>query len=460
MMSLKIFPSCLVINTACSIVFLSAGSVVGETPPTELETFQFQRSAPLLSPSNPIVPEREIIEFVNEELTNLQLISTVVSTASVEISVPLPCKASDLHIGQFNLPRTKKSAELVSSSHNFSAPITPSEQQPILNLPTWITEAEPNPLPTSRWEVSQSTVIPAAPSEPDTDSSSPNTQDTPVESPNTQEPQTTVSQSNQWHFLFQPYIYVPITIYGNTTFRRFRAENSSGDFALSPNQIRSAIKNKLNFAFFGDLQAWTPNYHLGFLANVDYLSTSNNSTFTRPVRRQGFADFIPSQLRTEVDTQVWSVDLATAYRFYNQSKVNPKGVSTEFDLGPFLFDIIGGLNIASVNADLDLSTNLGGQASFDGGTTVVSPLLGGRLQVNVAPKLALVTAGSVSGFGIDGLTNWRVRTGLDWMFSGNTSLGLGYRFGHLSYNKGFDNGRDFGVTVNNNGPYLSFSFRF
>jgi hypothetical protein len=58
---------------------------------------------------------------------------------------------------------------------------------------------------------------------------------------------------------------------------------------------------------------------------------------------------------------------------------------------------------------------------------VVSPLLGGRLRLNVNPKLALVTTGSVAGFGISGLSKWNVMSGIDWMFSGNTSLGLGYR---------------------------------
>ena len=208
------------------------------------------------------------------------------------------------------------------------------------------------------------------------------------------------------------------------------------------------------------MEAWTPNYRVGLLANVNYLSASSQDTFTRPVLRPGRADFITSELQADVDAQVWYVNLAAAYRFYNRSKVNSKGVSTEFDLGPFVFDIMGGLNITSVNADLDLSTNLGGQAGFDGGATVVSPVLGGRLRVNTSPKFALVTQGSVAGFGIGGLTQWGVLAGLDWMFSGNTSLGLGYRFGYVSYNKDFDNDKDFGVSLNQNGPYLSLTFRF
>lgn len=302
---------------------------------------------------------------------------------------------------------------------------------------------ETTPLPRFGWEVSQTPVIPIAASEPL------------ANSPSANEPQTTPSQSNRWHFLFQPYLYLPVTIYGDANFGRF-----TGDIAIDGDQIRTSIKDDLNFAFLGDLQAWTPNYRVGLLADVNYLSASSQDTFTRSIRRPGLADFVPSELQAEVDTHVWYVNLGAAYRFYNQSQINPEGVSTEFDLGTFVFDIVGGLNIASVNADLDLSTNLGGQAEFDGGTTVVSPMLGGRLRVNASPKLALVTQGSVAGFGIGGLTQWGVLAGLDWMFSGNTSLGLGYRFGYVSYNKDFDRDKDFGVSLNQNGPYLSLGFRF
>jgi hypothetical protein len=43
------------------------------------------------------------------------------------------------------------------------------------------------------------------------------------------------------------------------------------------------------------------------------------------------------------------------------------------------------------------------------------------------------------------------------MFSGNTSLVLGYRFGSLNYNS---NSSDFNLDTNQNGPYLGFGFRF
>jgi hypothetical protein len=286
------------------------------------------------------------------------------------------------------------------------------------------------------------------------------------------------SQSNQWHFLLVPYVYVPFFISGSATYEGsedFRdnfcgalcdagitggsgsINDGSRDFEFEPTQIRTSLRNSLNFAFLGGFEAWAPDYHLGVLANVDYLSLSSNDTFTRPVRRPGFADFIPTELNASLNTQIWDVDLAASYRFYDPAKANPQGLNTEFDLGPFVFDVLGGLNVTSLNTQLGLSTNLGGDGEFTTSNTVVSPLLGGRFRWNATPKLAVLLSGSVSGFGIGGLTQYGVLGGVDWMFSGNTSLGLGYRFGFLDYNSGSS---EVDLNVDQNGPYLNFGFRF
>jgi hypothetical protein len=290
-------------------------------------------------------------------------------------------------------------------------------------------------------------------------------------------------RSEQWNFLFVPYVYVPFFITGSVNFngtedfrnafsrdfgasgnlddsRDFGASGNlddSRDFEFTPSQIRAALKDTLNFAFFGGLEAWSPDYTLGFLTNVDYLSVSSRGTVDRSVRRPGFAEFIPTQINTALNTQLWTVDLAASYRFYDRTKVNPEGVDTEFDLGPFVFDVLGGLNLTSVNTQLGLNTNLGGDGEFTSSNTIFSPLLGGRFRWNANPKLAVLASGSVSGFGISGLMQYDFSGGVDWIFSGNTSLGVGYRFGFLDYTQ---SAGDFDLTADQNGPYINFGFRF
>ncbi|WP_204139784.1 outer membrane protein [Halomicronema sp. CCY15110] len=275
----------------------------------------------------------------------------------------------------------------------------------------------------------------------------------------------TPPQSDQWHFLLVPYVYVPLSISGSANyegsedFRNDFSGNLAGsrDFDFTPTQIRSSLENSLNFAFLGGFEAWTPDYTLGVLANIDYLSLTSDDTLNRSVRRPGFANFVPTELNASLDTQVWNVDLAASYRFYDPARANPQGLNTEYDLGPFVFDVLGGLNVTSLNTQLDLSTNLGGEGEFTTSKTVVSPLLGGRFRWNATPELAVVLSGSVSGFGIGGLTQYGVLGGVNWMFSGNTSVGLGYRFGFLDYDSGSS---EVDLNVDQNGPYLNFGFRF
>lgn len=282
--------------------------------------------------------------------------------------------------------------------------------------------------------------------------------------------QTTVesSPSEQWHFLLVPYVYVPFNISGSATFKgteEFRnnflgdlndpSRDPSRDFEFLPSEIRTALQNSLNFAFLSGLEAWTPNYTIGILANFDYLSLSSGETLTRGVRRPGFADFIPTEVNTALNTQLWNVDLAASYRFYDAARANPDGLNTEFDLGPFVFDVLGGLSLVQINTQLGLNTNLGGSGQFNSTRTVISPLIGGRFRWNASPKLAVLLSGTVSGFGLSGLTQYGIQGGVDWMFSGNTTLGAGYRFGFLDYSSS-----QVDLNVNQNGPYLNIGFRF
>ena len=271
------------------------------------------------------------------------------------------------------------------------------------------------------------------------------------------------SQSEQWHFLFVPYIYVPLSISGSATFQGEGFRNSfagdftdpSRDFDFSPSQIGAKVKDSLNFAFLGGLEAWTPNYTIGILSNLNYVSLSSRETFNRDVRIPGLANFVPSQVNAALNTQLWNVDLAGSYRFYDPKKANPEGIRSEYDLGPLVFDVLGGLSFVQINNQLGLSTNLGGNRQFNSTQTLVLPLIGGRIRWNANPKLALVGMGTISGFGISGLTQYSIQGGVDWMFSGNTSLGAGYRFSFLDYSSS-----QVDLNVNQNGPYLDFGFRF
>lgn len=269
--------------------------------------------------------------------------------------------------------------------------------------------------------------------------------------------------SNRWHFLAVPYIYIPFSISGSATFQGegFRDDfvgdlsDPSRDFDFSPSQITAALRNSLNFAFLGAIEAWTPNYNVGILANLDYVSLSTGSTVNRDVLIPGAEEFVPTEVNASLNTQLWRGDLVGSYRFYDLARVNPEGIRSEYDLGPFVFDLLGGLSLVQINNQLGLSTNLGGSGQFNSTRTLVSPLIGGRVRWNASPKLAVVGSGTISGFGLSGLTQYGIQGGVDWMFSGNTTLAAGYRFSFLDYNTD-----QIDLDVNQSGPYLNIGFRF
>jgi hypothetical protein len=260
-----------------------------------------------------------------------------------------------------------------------------------------------------------------------------------------------------------PYIYIPFSISGSATFQGegFRDDfvgdlsDPSRDFDFSPSQITAALRNSLNFAFLGAIEAWTPNYNVGIIANLDYVSLSTGSTVNRDVLIPGAEEFVPTEVNASLNTQLWRGDLVGSYRFYDLARVNPEGIRSEYDLGPFVFDLLGGLSLVQINNQLGLSTNLGGSGQFNSTRTLVSPLIGGRVRWNASPKLAVVGSGTISGFGLSGLTQYGIQGGVDWMFSGNTTLAAGYRFSFLDYNTD-----QIDLDVNQSGPYLNIGFRF
>lgn len=288
-------------------------------------------------------------------------------------------------------------------------------------------------------------------------------QTTPAQPLDTAQTTSAPAPSEQWHFLVVPYIYVPFNISGSATFQGEDFRNNfvgnfvdpSRDFDFSPSQIRAALRNSLNFAFFSGFEAWMPNYNAGILANIDYVSLSSGSTLNRDVRIPGAAAFVPTELNASLNTQLWRGDLAASYRFYDPARANPEGIRSEHDLGPFVFDVLGGLSLVQINNQLGLSTNLGGNGQFNSTRTLISPLIGGRVRWNATPQLAVLASGTVSGFGISGLTQYGIQGGIDWMFSGNTTLGAGYRFAFLDYSSS-----QVDLNVNQNGPYLDIGFRF
>lgn len=255
-----------------------------------------------------------------------------------------------------------------------------------------------------------------------------------------------------WRFSFEPYVYAPFGVSGDVTVDGVKVPIDAGI-----GDIFSVAINTLNFAAFGRAEAWKGHWGIVFDGAYANLGTAQTVEIPLPPELQLFG--LPSEI--DIDAAVGVTfsrfDLAAAYRFGDGNLSNAfRTADTEFELGPFLFDAIAGLRIQNFQNDLQLTDNLGDEFDFSDSQTFVEPLLGGHARWNLSDNLAVLTGGSVSGFGIGDLTfSVDGYAGVDWLFSGNTSLLASYRFTYV------DSSSDsLGLNLFTHGPLVGVKFRF
>ncbi len=259
----------------------------------------------------------------------------------------------------------------------------------------------------------------------------------------TPDPEATTA-SPRWQINVIPYGFVPLSVDGSATVKDFTADIDLGlDDILDP----------LNFAAAGRVEAWRAN--LGLIFDGAYFSTSQENSTSTSVPNC-LCNIFPSKIDTEVNVQYGQFDLGVGYR----TAANLSDAKTEFDLGPLVFDAIAGMRIYALHQEINLSTNLGTNRDRSESSTLITPLISGRLRWNLSPTVAGWVRGDIAGFGIGGtLMAASVTGGIDWMFSGNTSLLLAYRISSLQYSTDI-RGEDFKLDLLMQGPYLGVVFRF
>jgi hypothetical protein len=264
--------------------------------------------------------------------------------------------------------------------------------------------------------------------------------------------ETNSSSAFPWRFSFEPYVYLPFGASGNITVNGVEAPIDAGI-----GDIFDAAVNDLNFAAFGRVEAW--NGPWGILFDGTYMNVGTGESATIDVPPEDQLEGLPPQVTIDaaVGTSYTKLDLAGGYRFGDGNLANAlRTADTEFDLGPFVFDAIAGLRLYFFNNDLVLTDDLGRRYEFSQSRTIAEPMIGGRARWNLSDNLAVLTGASLSGFGIGGLTfSVDGYAGVDWLFSGNTSLLASYRLTYVDYSSGSS-----GLNLFTHGPMLGVKFRF
>jgi hypothetical protein len=255
-----------------------------------------------------------------------------------------------------------------------------------------------------------------------------------------------------WRFSFEPYVYVPFGVNGDVTVGGVEVPINAGI-----GDIFDVAINTLNFAAFGRVEAWKGPWGIVFDGAYANLGTAQTVEIPLPSELQLFG--LPSEIDIDaaVGVSFSRFDLAAAYRFGDGNLPNAlRTADTEFDLGPFLFDAIAGLRLQTFTNELVLTSNLGDEFDFSDSQTFLEPMLGGHARWNMSDNLAVLTGASISGFGIGDLTlSVDGYAGIDWLFSGNTSLLASYRFTYV------DSSSDsLGLNLFTHGPLIGVKFRF
>lgn len=156
-------------------------------------------------------------------------------------------------------------------------------------------------------------------------------------------------------------------------------------------------------------------------------------------------------------TSFVQLDLGGAYRFGDGNLPTALRIAdSEFDLGPFIFDALAGVRLYSFSNNLTLIGPRGNRFEFDQSNPIVEPMIGGRARWNLSSNLAALASANISGFGIGDLTfSAAGLAGIDWLFSGNTSLLASYGFTYVDYSSGSS-----GLDLFTHGPRIGVKFRF
>lgn len=274
------------------------------------------------------------------------------------------------------------------------------------------------------------------------------------------------ASSPRWRFTFEPYVYIPLNVEGEIGINNYEPRFGEDINLIDINRvleinINTNISNVIDvlrdrsfFGFMGRTEAWRNRF--GIIFDASYISLSQNNTTSLNVPDR-LINIIPSEIEVDTHFSYGQFDLGVGYRFADG---NFTEAATDFDLGPVVFDVMGGMRLYTISSGIDISTNLGRSREFDRDTTFLAPLLSSRLRWNMSRDLALNVRGDIAGFGVSGLDlAWSATTSLDWMFSGNTSFVAGYRFSSIDYSRDFRN-RSLNIDLLFHGPYFGMVFRF
>ena len=242
--------------------------------------------------------------------------------------------------------------------------------------------------------------------------------------------------SKDWEIRFMPYAWIP-TLNAKSTIN-----GVTGNVKLNPWDV---IDN-LDFAMMGRMEVWKNKW--GFSFDGVFLNLGASESFQGQI---GSVD-------VGADVRVGMADFALMNRLFEKSFGDDNQQKLTFE--PY-----GGLRYGYLRQKVDLNVdipNLGSSGrTFGTSEDWVEPFVGGRLIWDLNKKIALNVRGDAGGFGIGNASDltWQIVGGMDYKFSKNIILNVGYRYLDFDYSHG-SGSDEFGIHFKAQGPIIGLTIMF
>lgn len=276
------------------------------------------------------------------------------------------------------------------------------------------------------------------------------TEETPPTNPDNEiTPPAETENRDSWQINFQPYVTIPVSVYGQVEIK-----GRTVDYSVGLGELLEVLRVTVS----GRVEAWKGNFGLIFDGYYASLGGTGLIESSRPN--------VDATLESSLTFDQGIYDFAVSYHIGDRPiTYNPDQPSPEYFPRAW-FRPYAGTRLNDLSSTIETTLTLprfdrSFSESFSASRTWFEPLLGGVVGVQISEPITLWLRGDASGFGLAGDTDmsWNAIFGADWWVTPHISLQFAYRFYGINYGNGSGDNA-FRFEENFNGPFLSATFRF
>ncbi len=254
------------------------------------------------------------------------------------------------------------------------------------------------------------------------------------------------SEADEWEFIVTPYVWV-VGLQGDLTVKGRTADVDASFLDI--------IRNSDSiFGFLGNVEVRKGKW--GAFVDGTYFSGTSETAKIGP-------------LSIDADVEMAIVSFGAFYRIAEWSLADAPGGGPSYSGQKMAVDFYAGGRYTSLDTKIDANVNLTpGPLNLSAGRKFkkspdwVDPIFGLRTITNVFPKVKLLLAGDIGGFGAGSDFTWHADglLGYDFtLFSKKSTVWAGYRALYQDYKNGSGNNR-FEWKMTMHGPVTGLSIHF